>query len=226
MNTNRTTLAAILLTLLGGCQFNQLSGYSETESPKHLTLDTSITRFDMRFAGAVLAPADAARLRNLAATGAIGPADRVLVAAAGNPSLADARVGSIAGVLLPYGVIATASPVVGVQPNRAIIEVSRTLVTLPHCPNWSKSSAAAADYTNQPSSNFGCANTVNLGLMVANPTDLVSGRPVGPAEGRPEAAAVNRYLNDKVQLPAASGASPFSAGAGTTPAAPTPTGSQ
>jgi pilus assembly protein CpaD len=223
MNANRTTtLAAALLMLLGGCEFNQLSGYSETESPKHLTLDTSITRFDMRFAGAALVPADAARLRNLAATGAIGRADRVLVAAAGSPGLANARVGSIAGVLLQYGVIATASPLVGVQPNRAIIEVARTLVTLPPCPNWSKSSAGATDYTNQPSSNFGCTTAVNLGLMAANPTDIVSGRPVGPAEGQPAAAAVNRYLNDKVVLPAANVASPFSATSAAAPAATTP----
>jgi pilus assembly protein CpaD len=214
MNANRTTLAAALLMLLGGCQFNQLAGYSETESPKHLTLDTSITRFDMRFAGAALVPADVARLRNLAATGAIGPADRVLVAAAGNPGLANARAGSIAGVLLQYGIIATASPLVGVQPDRAIIEVSRTLVTLPPCPNWSKSSAGATDYANQPSSNFGCSTAVNLGLMIASPTDLVSGRPVGPAEGQPSAAAVNRYLNDKIQLPAANGALPIATSSG------------
>jgi pilus assembly protein CpaD len=212
MNTNRTSLAVAMLLMLGAC----VTSYSESEAPKHLALDTSVTRFDMRFVGgsAALAPADVARLRNLAATGAIGPADLVLVAAAGGPNLADARVGSIAGELLRYGIIATASPLVGVPLNRAIIEVGRTMVTLPPCPNWSKSAAAATDYANQPSSNFGCATETNLGLMAANPTNLVSGRPVGPAAGQPAAASVNRYLNDKVQLPAAEKASAFSASSG------------
>jgi hypothetical protein len=45
-------------------------------------------------------------------------------------------------------------------------------------------------------------------MMVANPTDLASGLPVGATAGQPAAAAVNRYLNDKVELLTANTALP------------------
>jgi type IV pilus biogenesis protein CpaD/CtpE len=72
--------------------------FTESEWPKQLTLDDATTQLDIRFlpGSSRLAAADAARLRVLAANGSIAPADRVLVAAAGSPDLAAARVGAIA----------------------------------------------------------------------------------------------------------------------------------
>jgi pilus assembly protein CpaD len=92
-------------------------------------------------------------------------------------------------------------------------------VMLPPCPNWSQS--PSTDFTNEPSSNFGCTNAVNLGMMVANPADLAGGRTLGAANGRPEQAAVDRYLLDQVTLPVATAIGPFSTTATTTTAAPT-----
>ncbi len=45
---------------------------------------------------------------------------------------------------------------------------------------------------------FGCANGANLVLM-ARPEDLSGGRPLAPAPGALEAAAVGRLLSDKVK---------------------------
>lgn len=45
---------------------------------------------------------------------------------------------------------------------------------------------------------FGCANGANLGVM-AEQADLVGGRPLSPAQGAQEAAAVGRLLADKVK---------------------------
>jgi pilus assembly protein CpaD len=67
------------------------------------------------------------------------------------------------------------------------------MVTLPPCPNWSK--ASGADFTNTSASNFGCATTSNLALMVASPADLAGGRELGPADGRVAVAAMQRYVN-------------------------------
>jgi type IV pilus biogenesis protein CpaD/CtpE len=115
--------------------------FTESEWPKQLTLDDATTQLDIRFlpGSSRLAAADAARLRVLAANGSIAPADRVLVAAAGSPDLAAARVGAISSELLRYGVVATPLPRGAVAPNRATVEVVRYLVTLPPCPNWSRS---------------------------------------------------------------------------------------
>jgi pilus assembly protein CpaD len=48
-------------------------------------------------------------------------------------------------------------------------------------------------------SNLGCANAVNLGLMVADPADLVTGAPTAPADATREAEAIVRYRTDKVR---------------------------
>ena len=225
MNTNHSLLALSLTLLVGACM--PVTGYTEAEAPKSLQLDSSTAQLNMRFAPgtAALSPADAAHLRRLAAAGGIGPADRVIIAAAGAPHLARQRVASVSSVLLHYGIVPIAGQLAEVPANVAIVEVTRTLVTLPPCPNWSK--PPGGDFGNQPSSNFGCSTETNLGMMVANPSDLASGLPVCGSAGHPASAAVNRYLNDKVSpLPSASGASAFSAAASTATAAPPSTGSQ
>ncbi len=100
-----------------------------------------------------------------------------------------------------WGIVADASPLPGLPPNRAIVMVGHYAVTLPACPNWSMRDAG--DFSNAPTSNFGCATAVDLGLMVASPGDLSRGRRLAEADGKPAAAAVDRYLNDKVhKLPA------------------------
>lgn len=45
---------------------------------------------------------------------------------------------------------------------------------------------------------FGCANSANLAAMAA-PEDLLAGRPLAPARGVQEAAAVQRLDSDKVK---------------------------
>jgi pilus assembly protein CpaD len=231
MNTNRAvnrTLVALALTLcVGACA--PVTTYSDAEAPKRVQLDTSTTQFDLHFASgsAALAATDAARLRGMAVAGRIKPSDRIMVAAGGPPRLAEQRVATVSALLLPYGIV----PVATTEPlsaARGLIMVTRTLVTLPPCPNWSK--RPNSEFGNQPSSNFGCATETNLGMMVANPTDLASGLPVSAAPGQPAAAAVNRYMNDKVTLPEINTALPIAAqttnqqGGGNNPSSPTGAG--
>ena len=75
--------------------------------------------------------------------------------------------------------------------RRVEIVLERYVVTPPACPDWSRRSGR--DYTNQPHSNFGCATETNLGLMIADPRDLVRGRSLGSADGVHQAAGVARY---------------------------------
>jgi pilus biogenesis lipoprotein CpaD len=83
-------------------------------------------------------------------------------------------------------------------PGRSVEIVATTYsVRLPECPDWTRS--PAFDPRNLPLSNLGCANAVNLGLMIADPADLAQGRPLGPADGIREAEAVVRYRTDKVK---------------------------
>jgi pilus assembly protein CpaD len=201
MKMHHRLVTAALVLGLAACA----AQYTESEAPKQVQLDNASARVDVRFApgSSRLLAGDAARLRALAATGAIAPSDRITVSAGGPPRLAAARFETIAGVLLPYRIIAMQGPLVPVSANRAIVESERYLVTLPPCPNWSK--YPPLGYTNTHASNFGCTTAVDLALMVANPADLAEGRPLGPVDAIPAAAAVQRYQADKVQLPTAAG---------------------
>jgi hypothetical protein len=46
---------------------------------------------------------------------------------------------------------------------------------------------------------FGCWSQANLALMVADPADLVHGKPLGPASGRREALSVETYQDGKLK---------------------------
>ena len=61
----------------------------------------------------------------------------------------------------------------GTAANAAEVDIAYAAVVLPHCPDWRKSPVTT--FSNTPQPNFGCASTVNLGLMVADPRDLEKG---------------------------------------------------
>lgn len=84
------------------------------------------------------------------------------------------------------------------QLSRRVEILARGVVVVePRCPDWSRPSAWHPD--NLPTSNFGCATTVNLMRMVADPRDLIRGSDLGPADGTREADSVNRYRTDEVK---------------------------
>jgi pilus assembly protein CpaD len=215
MKLHLSIAVLIATSALAACQ--PAAEWTESEAPKRIGLDTAPSRIDLRFAPGSdrLAPADAKRLHDLAASGAIAPSDRVTVSGGGGPRLAEARAAAVSTELLRYGIVTSGSSLTAVPNDRAIVAVDRTLVTLPPCPNWSK--PPGSDFTNSLGSYYGCTTAVNLGRMVAYPTDLASGQPQGMPDGTPAAAAVKRYLTDKVTLPAAANVGPI---ASTSSAAP------
>lgn len=83
------------------------------------------------------------------------------------------------------------------RPDTVTIVIGRYIVIPPSCPNWSKPSSA--DANNRNGSNFGCATATNLGAMVADPGDLVTGKSIGPGDGTVSAGSVQRYREDSVK---------------------------
>lgn len=217
MTTALRLLAGATLLGLAAC-VPPVDDYTSAEAPNELSLTDASNAVTVRFApgSAHLAYRDAARLARLATSGGITPRDRVTVSAAGSPALAERRAAAIQAALLRYGIVVGPGPRGAAARDHATISIERYLVTLPPCPNWSK--PASADFTNTQASNFGCATAIGLAQMVASPADLASGRPLGPAEGTPTVAAVQRYLTDKVQPPASSSITSISAPASTNPA--------
>lgn len=205
-------LALPALVALAACQPG-VAEYTKAQAPSNLIIDGAVSQREFRFLPGSdrLAWGEAARLKRLAAIGDIGRSDRVTVAAAGPPALAARRDAALAGVLLRRGVVARRVALADLPPDVAVVEIGRYAVELPPCPNWSK--RPYSDFTNQPSSNFGCATETDLGLMVASPADLAGGLPLAPADGEPAVTAVGDYLQGKVKAPSTSGTpTPFSGG--------------
>jgi pilus assembly protein CpaD len=209
---NHLRLVVLPLTLgLAACA----AEYSKSEAPDTLRVDGADSRRELAFAAgsAYLTPSELRKLDGWVLSGNIRPADRVAIAAAGAPGLAEQRAAAISRELLRYGIVTrTVALDDGVPANHASISVGRYAVTLPSCPNWSQS--LDYDFTNAFTSNYGCANATNLGLMVASPADLASGRPFSGPDATPAVAAVQRYLTDRVKPPPVPTASPFSGGGG------------
>jgi len=141
----------------------------------------------------------------------VGYGDRIyVVASASNPDpVATRRAEGVARHLARRGLDATilasaewaGAPASG---NGVRVLVHRFVVVAPRCPDWRK--PANADYGNTQASNFGCADAVNLGMMLADPRDLVEGRTMEGASGDAAAAAVKRYRDGKVMPLDTSGA--------------------
>jgi pilus assembly protein CpaD len=208
MNSHIRFLVLPLVLGLAACA----AEYSKSEAPDTLRVDGSESRLSIAFAGGSdhLAAGEAARLDRMVVAGAIRPADRVEIAASGPPGLAERRAAAISRELLRYGIVTQTVALEAVPANHALVSVGRFAVTLPTCPNWSQSQDY--DFTNAYTSNYGCANTTNLGLMVASPGDLVSGRQLSGGNATVASAAVQRYLTDRVKPPPAVTASPFGGG--------------
>ena len=196
-----------LLLVLAGCA----AEYSKTEAPAQLRVDGADSRRELAFAGgsAYLTPSELRKLDGWVLSGNIRPSDRVEIGVAGPPGLAQQRAAAISRELLRYCIVAQPLSLAAAPANRAVVLIDRYAVTLPTCPNWGQS--PGPDFTNALSSNYGCAAATNLGLMVASPADLVSGRPFSGADAQTASNAMQRYLTDRVKNPPTPTASPFGA---------------
>ncbi|WND02648.1 CpaD family pilus assembly lipoprotein [Temperatibacter marinus] len=74
------------------------------------------------------------------------------------------------------GVKVAGTGIFGKQPAYGGIKlyIERHIVQVPECGNWAESSHTSRTH-NQATPNLGCATARNLGLMVANPQDLLRG---------------------------------------------------
>jgi|GEM_PF-1347304 len=66
----------------------------------------------------------------------------------------------------------------------------------PHCLSWAQDQMGSP-WDNQASPTFGCATAQDLAAQVANPNDLIEGRPLGAPDPIVSAASVSRYQAGK-----------------------------
>ncbi|MGH6929147.1 MAG: CpaD family pilus assembly lipoprotein [Dongiaceae bacterium] len=105
------------------------------------------------------------------------------------------RLASVRNELQRSGISSTivqAEPTNNDSSGDEVVVFAQTVAVLPpDCPGYN--APITLDYEWRPATRLGCANAVNLGLMVANPGDLAQGRPVSPADGEAMALGIQRY---------------------------------
>jgi pilus assembly protein CpaD len=207
------SLCAGLGLVLGACSDNDESQLVPMSQPKQLKVDYTELKQPVDFVrgSAKLAPGEGERLRAFLASSGVTPDDHVYLEAASDDRLAAQRIGSVSRELDQRGIGAKVLPASerDVGADSLLLKVERYVVTLPNCPDWTKSPYQGHD--NQVASNFGCATTTDFGLMVADPRDLVVGRTLGPEEGDPAIAAIDRYRAGKPKdLPGSSSGGGYS----------------
>lgn len=176
------------------------SYWSEVQAPKANKVEPIRLVHDVRFpSGARIAPAELAQLNNFIERHDVGYGDKVYVLreSNGGGAAAGQRIDAVRRTLAAQGVQVSDLPSPEAQPGVVRVVINRYVVVPPNCPDWSK--PATSDYSNTPMSNLGCANTSNLGLMVADPSELVRGRTPGAADATAGALAIQRYRTDKIK---------------------------
>lgn len=140
-----------------------------------------------------LSPEDAGRLDGWFSGLGLDYGDTIYVNGDYAP-LARAQVAEIAGrygMLITQGAPASAG---ASQLGALRVVLSRRRASVPGCPDWS--SISNPNFSNSTFSNYGCGVNVNLAAQVANPEDLLHGRPGKAAEDAETAAkAIIMYRN-------------------------------
>ena len=169
--------SAILLVAaaLSGCAYHPgpvpEAGLMPVNQP---VLSRSDYVFDAAAPGGNLPPSEAARLDSWFSSLDLRYGDSIYVDAGPYSDAARAEVAGIAG---KYGLLVSpGAPVTaGAVPEGSVrVVVSRTIASVPNCPNWERKSQP--NYNNKSMPGFGCAVNGNMAAMVANPEDLFHGR--------------------------------------------------
>jgi len=187
--------SAILLVAaaLSGCAYHPgpvpEAGLMPVNQP---VLSRSDYVFDAAAPGGNLPPSEAARLDSWFSSLDLRYGDSIYVDAGPYSEAARAEVAGIAG---KYGLLVSpGAPVTaGAVPEGSVrVVVSRTIASVPNCPNWERKSQP--NYNNKSMPGFGCAVNGNMAAMVANPEDLFHGREgTGVLDTATAAKAVDVY---------------------------------
>jgi len=187
--------SAVLLiaVALSGCAYHPgpepEAGLETVNQP---VLSRSDYVFDAAAPGGNLPPAESARLDSWFSSLDLRYGDAVYVDAGAYSEAARAEVSGIAG---KYGLLVSpGAPVTAgsVPEGNVRVVVSRTIASVPDCPDWDRKSQP--NYNNKSMPGFGCSVNGALAAMVANPEDLFHGREgTGVLDAATAAKAVDVY---------------------------------
>lgn len=172
----RTILLAAAALGLAACQG---SAPHTAVSPQHVpTVTQTLLTHDLTYTNAsMFQPGELAELDEWLTSVDLAYGDRISVDDP-NPVAADARRTLIAEVVGQRGLMVQESgPMTNPPLPRGVtrVVVVRSVASVPACPDGSRVSNPNLD--NGTTSNFTCAIASNISAMVADPNDLISGKP-------------------------------------------------
>jgi len=187
------TAILLVAAALSGCAYKDGPLPAAGAEPVNVPVVTRAEyAFDAAAPGGTLGPAEAARLDAWVRRMELRYGDSVYVDGGPYSEAARAQVAGIAGA---YGLLVSpGAPVTAgaVAPGNVRVVVSRTLASVPGCPNWE--ARGQPNYNNVTMPNFACAVNSNLAAMIANPEDLIHGREgSGVVDATTAARAINVY---------------------------------
>lgn len=200
-----SSLKAFVISLaamvMGGCadMYPDLARYEA--QPKEPVVQQFSYGTDIHFAAdmGALDADEAERLVSYLQRMSIGRYDRIALVVfetdAGVPLIANRRIRAVQDVLAAQGFhvneVRRSSVSAESSTDRLRVLVDRYLVTQPGCPDWTKT--ATGSFDNQAHSNWGCATATNLGAMIAEPRDLLTGRDDHVSDGAHAIRSVQKY---------------------------------
>jgi type IV pilus biogenesis protein CpaD/CtpE len=206
--------AVLAMALLSACDSSEVASYNKPKEPR---ADRAVALLALRYLPGQTAPStdDAARIEGLARQ-ARDSGEPITIAAGGDGSYADQqRLAHVRGLVQRHGASiqsASVSSGVATVPNTIVLQLERYIARDLNCPDWSKS--PGYDAKNLPHSNLGCATSMNIQTMVANPRDLEIGREPGLAStGKLTTDAVDRLYRDRTKALSVIGTSALGGGA-------------
>jgi pilus assembly protein CpaD len=192
----------------------KLAPGATSEEPKPIEVALVKLNHDVRFARASMA-LDAQQQGELDAflsTSAVKPTEHVFIIT-GPTALDGDRAGLLSTRLAARGLsVAVIRDTVQADDQLRVV-VERYVASAPDCPDWSRISWA--NFDNLTSTNLGCATSADLAAMVADPHDLVTGRPLPALVGDAATLPIQRYRAGLIPpLAASSGSGAGGAGGG------------
>ena len=195
----RILTIAFIPLLLTGC-FATSPNYGVTGKPRPITLDQQLTFYGVNFDKGSQAISDMEK-SNISAfleqyRGDEGD-DLAVSFSPDQGNMAIARSKAVMDYIKKLGlnVSPTAAPSHLDDEEVALVRI-KYVIRLPNCPDWSY--GAGYDPSNNTTSNFNCATQTNLGMMIANPKDLLGDRPMSAADGAGSILSIQRYRAGKI----------------------------
>src|SRR5262245_58119471 len=219
----RRSLGVAAVALLAGCTNTDpgLIDYAEwkqMDPPPQLEVKDGPVVHAINFAPGEtqLSETESSAISAFLASENVGPGKNVTLEA---PSAGSAdtdrvaqRLASLRTMLEQQGLSVTMAPPAApgtLGSDQIQLIASHATVSNPDCPGYNEP-VSSFGRCGRPTLTMGCWTQINLGLMVADPNDLVRGRALAPADADRSALAVQRYRTRSGDNGGGSGSSPIS----------------